>query len=81
MDERKAFELLKEGKTRVSLTTGKRVSVVVMNKKDCVQKAEKLLGQHQTYKTIPADPTIRQKKRLINLLKNINAEGGIKDTT
>ena len=39
------------------------------------------LGQHQTYRIIPAHTTIKQKERLINLLKNIKAEGGNQQQT
>ena len=54
--------------------------MVVMDKKEYIQKAKELLGeQQQTYKTIPADPPNCQKNRLINLLKTIKAEGGIQD--
>ena len=51
-----------------------------MNKEDYIKKAEDLLNQ-PTYKLIPADPTTRQKTKLINLLKNIKAEGGINEET
>ena len=72
--KRNALKKFKGEKTRVILTADKGVAMVVTDKKDYVQKAEELLGQQQTYKTIPTDPTTRQKNRLINLLKNIRAE-------
>ena len=50
-----------------------------MDKEEYIKKAE-LLDQ-TTYKTITADPTIKQKNKLITLLKNIKAEGGINDDT
>ena len=58
------------------LTADKVVAIAVMDRR----KAEDLLNQ-QTYKIIPTDPTIKQKNKLINLLKNITAEGGIDETT
>ena len=61
------------------LTADKGVTLMMVDKKDYIQKAEDLLGQQQTYKIIPVDLTINQKKRLINLLKNIKAEGGLQD--
>ena len=64
----------------VILTTDKGLVMVVMDREEYRRKAEELLNQ-PTYKTIPADPTIKQKKKLINLLKNIKAEGGIDETT
>ena len=49
-EDRKALKQLSEDETRVILTTDKKVVMVVMDKKDYVEKAEELLGQHQTYK-------------------------------
>ena len=45
----------------------------IMEKKEYIKKAEELLNT-ETYK-IPEDPTNKQKNRLINILKNIKAEG------
>ena len=47
-----------------------------MDKEDNIKKADDLLNQ-PTYKLIPAYPTTRWKTKLINLIKNIKAEGGI----
>ena len=52
--------------------------LVVMNKEDCIKKAEDLLNQ-QTYKSIPCDPKTRCKNKLISLLKTIKAESGINE--
>ena len=60
------------------LTTDKGVALVVMDKTDYIKKAEELLNK-PTYKKIPEDPTSRQKNKLINILKNIKAEGGLSD--
>ena len=79
-EEMKAMKELKEDNTRMVLTTDKGVVLVVIDKKDYIKKAEYLLNQ-PTYKLIPADPTIRQKTKLINLLKNIKAEGSINEET
>ena len=54
------------------------VSLVVMNKEEYVEKGEELLNQ-STYRTIPNDPINKYKNELINLLRTINAEGGISD--
>ena len=54
--------------------------MVMLNKEDYIKKAEDLLSQ-QTYPKIPEDLTSKQKTKLINLLKNIKAEGGINDET
>ena len=43
-------------------------------------KAQVLLEDGKTYLEIKFDPTNKYKKRLINLLEKIKAEGGINDT-
>ena len=71
---------MKEDDTRIILTADKGITLVVMDKEDYIKKAEDPLNQ-PTYKLIPADPTTRQKTKLINLLKNIKAEGAINEET
>ena len=51
-----------------------------MDEEDYIKKTEDLINQ-PTYKVIPADPTTRQKHKLINLLKNIKVEVGISEET
>ena len=36
-----------------------------------------MLGEHNTYKSIPTDLTTKQKSKLFSLLKNIKNEGGL----
>ena len=48
-----------------------------MDKADYNKKAEELLNT--TYKKIPEDQTSRQKSKLISILKNIKAEGGLSE--
>ena len=52
----------------------------MIEREEYIKKAEELLNQ-ATYKVIPADPTTKQKNKLIMLLKNIKAEGGINGET
>ena len=66
---------MKKDDTRIILTPDKGVSLVVMNKEDCVEKADFLLN-YPTYRTISCDPTTKYKNKLINLLKTIKTEGG-----
>ena len=47
-----------------------------MDKAEYNKKAEELLNT-ETYKKIHDDPTNKQKNRLISILKNIKAEGGL----
>ena len=59
------------------MTTDKGVALVVINKTDYIE-AEELLNK-ETYKKIPEDPTVRQKNKLINILRNIKTEGGLSE--
>ena len=77
-EERKAMTELKKDSTRMILTADIGVSLVVMDKEEYKKKAEGLL-QQPTYKSIPTDPTIRYKNKLINLLKSIKADGRINE--
>ena len=79
-EEFKAIRELKEDDSRIILAADKGVAMVVLNKEEYIKKAEHLLNQ-PTYKRIPEDPTSKQKARLIKLLKNIKAEGGINEDT
>ena len=58
----------------------KGVSMVVMDWDDYNNKADELLNQ-PTYRPIPNDPTNKLKTKLISLLKQIKAEGGMNETT
>ena len=69
---------MKKDQDRIILTADKGVALVVMNRTDYITKSEELLNIG-TYKKIPKDPTKRQKTRLINILKNIKSEGGLRE--
>ena len=77
-DELKALKELKLDNNRLILTANKGVALVVIDKQDYTKKAEDLL-QESSYKKITDDPTAKQKSKLISILKNIKAEGGMKD--
>ena len=49
-----------------------------MDKAEYNKKAEELLNT-KIYKKIPEDPTNKQKNRLVSILKNIKAEGGLNE--
>ena len=78
--EYKALKELKEDKKRIIFTTDKWVSLVIMDRTEYNKKAEELLNTG-TYKKIPEDPTKKQKNKLISILNNIKAEGGLKEET
>ena len=79
-EEAQALKELKKDQDKVILTADKGVAMVVMEKKDYNKKSEDLLNQ-TTYKALTTDPTSKYKSKLINLLKNIKAEGGIDNNT
>ena len=54
--------------------------MVIMDKVEYHKKAEELLNT-RTYKKISEDPTKKQKNKLISILKNIKAEGGLNEET
>ena len=64
---------IKKDKDRVVLTADKGVAMVVMDKEDCIQKAESLLPQ-PAYSTIDRDPTRKIKAKLINTLRKIKKD-------
>ena len=69
---------MKKDNSKIILTADKGVAWVVMDKADYSKKAEELLNK-PAYKKIPEDPTSRQKNKLISILKNIKAEGGLSE--
>ena len=75
-EEYKALKELKEDKSRIIMTVDNGVALVIMDKAEYNKKAEDLLNA-KTYKKILEDPINKQKNRLISILKNIKAEGGL----
>ena len=76
--KRKAIAELKRDESRMILTADKGVALVVLNTEDYIKKAEDLLSQ-KTYRVLTADPTMRLKTKMINLLKTIKSKGGISE--
>ena len=79
-EEHQALQQLKKDNTRMILTADKGVCLLVMDKKDYIEKSEELLSK-STHKILPSDPTTRHKNKLIALLKSIKAEGGMQENT
>ena len=79
-DEYQALREIKKDNTRQVLTADKGVSMVVLVSEDYTAKSETLLHQ-PNYKVLKTDPTNKYKNKLVDLLKNIKAEGGIDDIT
>ena len=79
--EMAAIKQLKTDKDRVILTADKGIALVILEKKDYIEKAKQLLQDTNTYTTIQADPTTKLKNRLITKLKKIKLDTGLDDTT
>ena len=78
-EDAQALVELRKDHSRVILTADKGVALVVKDRADYNNKAQKLLEEKGTYKEIKKDPTNKLKNKLLNLLKETKAEGGIKD--
>ena len=79
--EMAAIKQLKADKDRVILTADKGIALVILEKKDYIEKAKQLLEDTNTYITIQADPTTKLKNKLINKLKKIKLDTGLDDIT
>ena len=77
--EAEALKQLKEDKNRMVLTADKGVALVILDRSDYIKKAQELLQDTSTYRSIKGDPTNKLKNRLINILKKIKAEAKIPD--
>ena len=71
--ELKALMKLKKDSDRIVLTADKGVAMVVMDRKDYIDKANKLLAQ-PAYRTINRDPTNKLKAKLITLPRKIKGK-------
>ena len=72
---------LKADKDRVILTADKGIALVILEKKDYIEKAKQLLQDTNTYTIIQADPTTKLKNKLITKLKKIKLDTGLDDIT
>ena len=60
------------------LTVAKGVAMVVMDRKECMDKVKGLLAQ-PAYKTISSDPTNKLKAKLIQKLKRIKRKTNMEE--
>ena len=72
---------LKTDKEHIVLTADKGVALVVMDRQEYIKKSKILLEDINTYRPIPTDPTSKHKNKLINILKNMKAESGMRENT
>ena len=80
-EEWKAIKELRADKDQLVLTADKGVALVVIDKKDYIQKMNQLLEDKNTYRLLKMDPTNKQKNRLINILRRIQSEGRLEEYT
>ena len=78
-EEWRAIKELRADKEHLILTADKGVALVVIDKKEYIQKMQTLLEDKNTYRPLKMDPTNRQKNRLINILRSIKSEGRLED--
>ena len=64
LEELKAIMELKEDQSQVVLTADKGVAMVVKDREDYMDKAQSLLVDTNTYKTVTKDPTNKLKNKL-----------------
>ena len=77
-EESKALVKLRRDKDRIILTTDKRVAMVVLDKREYIDKANNLLVQPAN-RTIVRDPTNKLKAKLITILRRIKKESGLEE--
>ena len=69
---------LRKDSNRIVLTADKGVAVVVMDRKDSIDKVNNIFAQ-PAYRTINRDPTNKLKAKLITPLRKIKRETGLED--
>ena len=75
-----AIKELKRDRDHIVLTVDKGVAMVIMDRQDYINKANSLLNQN-TYRSIPRDPTITIKNKLIAILKRVKTQAGLSNQT
>ena len=78
-EEWKAIKELRSDKEHLVVTADKGVTLVVMDKKEYIQKMNQLLEDKNTYRLLKMDPTNKHKNRLINILRRIKSEGRLEE--
>ena len=80
-EEWKAIKELRAYKDCLVVTADKGVALVVIDKKDYIQKMNQLLEDKNTHRLLEMDPTNKNKNRLINILRRIKSEGRLEEGT
>ena len=69
------------GEVDQGVQSGGIEAMVIMDKKEYMDKAIGLLSDTNIYRTITKDPTDKLKNKLIGILKDIKQTSGLKDST
>ena len=69
---------LRRDSNRTILMADTGVAMVVMDREDCIEKANSLLAQ-PAYRNIDRDPTNKLKVKLVTVLRRIKRESGLED--
>ena len=77
-EESKALLELRRDKDRIILTAVKGEAIVVLDKKEYIEKAHNLLVQ-LAFRTIERDPTNKLKAKLITMLRIFERESGMEE--
>ena len=75
-----ALRELKRDRDCIVLTVDKGVAMVIMDRQDYINKANRLLNQN-TYRSIPRDPTNSINNKLISILKRVKNQTGLDSIT
>ena len=76
----RALTQLKQDTSRVVLTAGKGVAMVIMVQQDYINKVNTLLQDTNTYRVLSKDPTTSLKNKLLSSLRNIKQTGALSNT-
>ena len=80
-EEFQAIKELRSDRELIFVTADKGVALVVMDKKEYIKKIKELLDDTNTYMPLKTGPTMKQKNKLINILRRIKVEAKLEDTT
>ena len=73
-----ALKELKKDRDCIVLTADRGVTMVIMDRQDYISKADTLVNQN-TYRSIPQDPTNTIKNKIINILKRVKSQTGLRN--
>ena len=64
----------------IILIADKGVALVVVDRNEYIRKMKELLDDTNTYRPLNTDPTMKQKNKLINILRRVKTEAKLENT-